>query len=126
MNAQEIFDTVARHLMTQGAQALRKKPGLNDETCAYRGDDGKKCAVGALIPDNIYVPEMDQGTDTSVRALLRRFPTELPAYFYENTDLLDQLQDVHDDNPDGDFRYDLEHVAEGHGLSTAVLEEFRP
>lgn len=28
--------------------------------CVYRSPDGKKCAAGQLIPDDQYIPEMDQ------------------------------------------------------------------
>ena len=55
MTNQEIFDKVYRHLLTQNAKSMRF--GLrNGKQCAYRGDDGLKCAIGCLIPDDKYDP----------------------------------------------------------------------
>jgi hypothetical protein len=45
---QETFDYVVNHLRKQGKQSLY---GRN---CAYRGENGLKCAVGVLIPDELY------------------------------------------------------------------------
>lgn len=45
---QELFDRVVTALIRQG------RPSLNDSACAYRGDDGAKCAVGHLISDEVY------------------------------------------------------------------------
>lgn len=50
MNLQETFDRVAIHLVEQNRQAI-----LDDgSSCAYRGEDGTKCAFGILIPDQLY------------------------------------------------------------------------
>lgn len=56
MNAQETFDTVARHLLTQGQ---RSTAGGGAEACRYRGSEGRKCAAGVLIPDAVYVEDME-------------------------------------------------------------------
>ncbi len=32
---------------------------LADDTCAYRSPDGKKCAVGILIKDEFYGPDLE-------------------------------------------------------------------
>lgn len=50
---QEIFDHVAKHLLTQNEQAAyRDEDG--DLICEYRVFDGKQCAIGCLIADNEY------------------------------------------------------------------------
>lgn len=59
MNHQEIFDTVLDHLVSQRAQSLRYVGG-KAPTCAYRGLDGRKCAAGALIPDEYYDTALDK------------------------------------------------------------------
>ena len=47
---QEVFDRVASHLLTQSARSL-----LPDGSgCAYRGANGRMCAVGCLIADYEY------------------------------------------------------------------------
>lgn len=60
---QLIFDTVARHLLTQGTRAVTEY----GRACRYRGPDNTKCAIGALIPDDIYSDHLEGG---GVHALL--------------------------------------------------------
>lgn len=55
MTSQEVFDTVVKHLRTQGQKAIDKKRG----GCAYKTDDGLRCAIGCLIEDKEYSPKME-------------------------------------------------------------------
>ena len=52
MTAQEIFDKVVKHLLTQGRKSIHEKT----RTCMYRNTNGDMCAVGALLPDELYHP----------------------------------------------------------------------
>lgn len=54
MTEQELFDTVALHLITQGKRATNQQ-GVP----VYRASDGSKCAIGIIIPDRLYVPEIE-------------------------------------------------------------------
>ncbi len=54
MSPQELFDTVATHLLTQRKPAMARDAG-GSETCCYRTEDGRKCAAGCLIPDDVDV-----------------------------------------------------------------------
>ncbi len=54
MTKQEIFDKVKAHLLAQGKRAVN-----GDGNCMYRGMDGTKCAVGCLIPDELYTPLLE-------------------------------------------------------------------
>ena len=93
MIAQEIFTTATKHLLKQGARAETEDPRTHIAGCMYRAPDGKKCAVGCLIPDKLYDPRMEK---KGVSVLLENFPN-LPKYFEENLELLKDLQDIHDD-----------------------------
>jgi hypothetical protein len=66
MTDQEIFDTVAKHLIAQGKQSLLPQVAGDSEYngCAYRGENGTKCAIGCLIPDELYNPIIE---NTSVQ-----------------------------------------------------------
>jgi hypothetical protein len=57
MNAQEIFDKVVTHLRTQGKQAKN-----TSDDCVYRRPNGLMCAVGCLIPDELYDPALEGAT----------------------------------------------------------------
>lgn len=43
------FDHVVSNLIRQGKQSID-----GDNGCAYRTEDGRKCAIGHLIPDEAY------------------------------------------------------------------------
>lgn len=60
---QDLFTKMFRGLESQGfQQSLLEAPivrcGLESK-CAYRGLEGRKCAVGQLIPDHNYTPHME-------------------------------------------------------------------
>lgn len=85
MNAQEIFDTVHKHLIEQGGQAM------NGSVCTYRDASGKSCAVGCLIPDDLY----DEGMEYKSVAELAASKKAL-SFFGEHRELLIRLMRIHD------------------------------
>lgn len=50
-SAQEVFDQVSNHLLTQN-KVSKFKGSIN--ICLYRGDNNTKCAIGCLIADEEY------------------------------------------------------------------------
>lgn len=111
MTNQEIFDTVAQHLLTQNSRAI-DTGGL----CSYRAPDGKKCAVGILIPDNSYKPHFE---GFSVSALISH--NLLPDFSTEQSTLLFSLQRIHDTAQVDTWRERLQAVAENYNLNSKVL-----
>lgn len=65
---QGIFNTVITHLRKQGIRAkvdVKVGLGRTNPQCRYRGDNETMCAVGCLIPDNLYDTDMeDVAVDT--------------------------------------------------------------
>lgn len=125
MTPQEIFDKVATHLFAQGEMAMDP----NTDTCRYRTQDGKKCAIGCLIPDELYDQRME---GCSVSGLVgAKFL--LPSFFNENIHFLDNLQRVHDGigcwSSEESLRTELAKVADTYNLSTKILSQltlYRP
>lgn len=115
MNSQEVFDTVAKHLFAQGERSMDERAW----GYAYRAVDGKKCAIGILIPDREYDPSME---DTAVRDIL----VDVPSLNGIPTHLLTALQQVHDFSgnwcADGAMKDSLAAIAKNFGLSPAVLD----
>ena len=111
MNNQEAFTTVARHLLTQKERALNHNPyNPSNPLCAYRAEDGKKCAIGCLIPDDLYVKEME---DLPVRRLITDFPNIALLFKDVDISLLKKLQLVHDDQRDiTPWQIQLRRIAE--------------
>jgi hypothetical protein len=89
MTRQEIFDKVVAHF------AVQREAAVEDGVRMYRTPDGRKCAIGALIPDEMYSPCFE---DKPVRALLREFPEIMMASGLSecSAGFLFALQDAHD------------------------------
>jgi hypothetical protein len=117
MEPQEIFDRVATHLFTQGHRATM----FDDSICAYRASNGDKCAIGVLIPDDVYEPAMEFRRVTTLINL--GFP--LPVFMARNVPLLTALQEVHDDvrswRSTGAMKMNLEIVARRYDLDAGIL-----
>lgn len=121
MKPQEIFNKVATHLFTQGTRAMAD-PDCHSGQCMYRGPNGSKCAVGVLIPDELYRKNMETRT---INGLLDDEEVVLPAWMTENRQLLWSLQCVHDQyeawGSSMAMRRKLNAVAVAQGLDAAVL-----
>lgn len=76
----EQFDKIANHLIKQGKRSKISWSG-DYGMCAYRGEGGTKCAIGAVIPDHLYNEKMESRTFAT---LLIDFP-ELKPYLYPLT-----------------------------------------
>lgn len=108
MNNQQTFDRIVAHLRQQ------KRQSVNDHSCLYRGPNGTSCAVGCLIPDDLYDPKME---GNSVESVCDVYPSVGRMFREWGVDpcLLTDMQRVHDDfhNPGtltdrttGEFRMD--------------------
>lgn len=77
------------------------------------------CAVGCLIPDDLYSPKME---GIWVGRLVEEFP-ELKK-FIPNLALARSLQSVHDVYDCDDWKSELRRVAGGFNLSDKILKRF--
>jgi len=90
MTKQEIYDKVCKHLAKQKTRATVLG------SCAYRTDDGKKCAVGCLIPYHVWRKEVGaNNTGVGLDALCEESPWA-KKNFGRNLNLLTELQNAHD------------------------------
>lgn len=113
MTAQEIFDTVAEHLLNQNAKAV--------DECGvpmYYAPDGKKCAIGCLIPQELYKEEME-GLGASNVFDAFRMNDIVSGECYN---LVDYLQYVHDELDVEKWRASLVTVAEYYNFSLDKLQ----
>lgn len=115
---QETFDVVARHLLTQNKRSRVIDEGAVSSSCAYRGDDGLKCAVGCIIPDEYYTKDFEGNRvdHEIIRDLLNFLGYDLA--------LLKQLQNVHDLFEPHRWAKHLRDTAHMYGLRDTVLDEF--
>ena len=105
MKNQTIFNKVAKHLLKQGVRS-ESNPG----NCRYKGPNGLKCAVGALIPNKVYSENFEGLTVLCLRKNGEYF-TEEDGYSESNIALLWALQFIHDDLPCDDWKLYLSKLA---------------
>lgn len=118
LSAQVIFNRVANHLLTQNAKAMRARYHEDGERysadiCAYRADDGKKCAVGCLIPDYLYDSNIEAMSCSAGRV---RDILEFSGVSTDKIKLLESLQYIHDNDEVREWPKELEKVASNNGL----------
>lgn len=108
-HAQEVFDQVARHMMTQ------KEKSQDNHSCLYRSD-GLKCAAGCLIADEEYSKDFERkGWGGLVQEGSVPGAHEL---------LIKDLQRVHDLKDPEEWKDWLLEVAEEYELSHGVLDDY--
>ena len=123
MTRQWVFDTVARHLLTQRRKSQTRRQEPEDKTpalCAYRGYDGLKCTIGCLIPDELYDVAMENRT---VSTLVSEFD-ELHDFLCDDILLMQRLQRLHDSRQPSEWEEGLYGIAIAYELLATVLEEF--
>lgn len=126
---QEIFDFVLAKIREQGRPSYSPEGG----TCYYRGPDGTKCAVGHLIPDEIYSSFMEGMNPWALRHdFVRAAPKSVTAVPRAGwTTFLGGLQLAHDSaakaQEDGEdfletFEKNMKHLAEDMELTYSSPE----
>lgn len=99
MNTQEIFTKVATHLLRQNKRSSNPRQsaptGDGYGYCAYRGAGGTSCAVGCLIEDEHYDPEIE-GESAHSRAVTAALRASGIPITPEALSLLSKLQNLHD------------------------------
>ena len=118
MNRQEVFDTVAAHLLKQGAKS---RGILNGEMeCKYRGHGGLKCAIGILIKDECYSRDLEGKTPCGIAVMdaLRNSGIDVQAF---DRRFLEELQWIHDLRPPKEWARALERFAVDESLNADVV-----
>ena len=132
MTNQEIYDDVLAHLRKQGKAAVN-----TGGDCQYRGASGTSCAVGCLIPDELYdplieglsvvplvkatMPEDRKHQAQALRPVLARIKNHIGA---KHLPLLCELQDAHDldlfDSGLVAWEKEMHRIARDFGLTALV------
>ena len=113
LTKQDIFNTAANGLLKQG------KKSMDRSSCMYRGQNGLKCAIGMLMPDNLYdsIMEGQSANESDVMKTLN-----VP-YTAEYADFLNHLQGVHDECPPYEWDRELVNFAHHYDLNPLPMYE---
>lgn len=112
MSVQEVFDTVAKHLLTQGRRCELSK------RCLYHLvlPDGKtmQCAAGCLIDPDEYDSRIDgmAWEDLVTRGFVGM----------RHRSFIQRLQSLHDEVPPQAWRFSLYNIAVELGLNSEVVD----
>ena len=107
---QTVFDKVVKHLLTQKRRSESKRG------CAYRGEGGAMCAVGCLISDKAYDPEIEGSSVFHLRVQETLAESGVPTYNRMRF-LLADLQYLHDECSISLWKEDLQDLAKQHNLT---------
>lgn len=125
---QELFDIAATNLLTQNKKSFGACSGQSGNGCDYRGAEGTKCAVGHLIPDEVFTQDMDEGI--TAWNLLDNFP-ELENFLLaadrprnESELFLREMQTIHDNNDIEDWPESFKRLAERLKLDASCVTNF--
>lgn len=121
MTKQEMYDIAAAHLLKQGKKAEMETvgaTGINAMQCRYRMLDPETgatlmCAIGCLIPDKVYSPEMENRNVWSLREQWPDLADEWP----RDHSFLADLQNIHDAYVPDQWAHELRQFAENFGLT---------
>ena len=110
MNEQELFNQAVVHCATQGRRST--VPDDSDQ-CLYRGPDGLRCVVGALIFDEEYTSDIEGRVASLV----------LPDRLVPFANLCDRLQTAHDESESPEkLRQRLRLVARYFDLDSSLVD----
>jgi len=114
LSTQDIFDQVATHLLKQNTKAWQDPIGnvyLDEKT-------GKTCAIGCLFLPGEYNPKME---NWEVCRLIKE--GLLPKRLIPFQNLLECLQEIHDNIEPTEWREELQTLAKYYSLSSQIFEE---
>lgn len=116
LNSDEgVFEFVKQHLIHQGQKSVRHKVSSQHElyfgihnNCCYRGVENLKCAIGCLVENDFYDPNMEQKdiSNDFVRVIVKQ---SLPNW-KPNWDMLQDLQELHDEYYPEEWEWKLEEL----------------
>ena len=93
----DVFEFIKNHLIEQGQRSLMD----DGMACAYLGFEGKKCAVGVLIREDIYHSSIEEKPVN--HSLVRSAVTKSVPNWKINIEMLGELQSIHDGASDYDW-----------------------
>ena len=121
MSKQLIYDAVKAHLLAQNEKSTRIGTDGNVYNAYHQPATTKKCAIGSLILDALYVTSIEGKNveDPAVMTLLRN------SAIISDTEMIDgnmqrflrQLQDIHDTMATTDWSAALNELAKFNALT---------
>jgi len=108
---QTVFNRVARHLLKQNEKAV-----CDNGYCMYLGNNRLKCAIGCLIPNSLYMVDLEENPVESdeIMDILKKVIN----FDKVNDKILRSLQNLHDSCGVDTWKRGLSKVAKKYKLKT--------
>jgi len=113
--SQQVFDQTAVHLLTQGVKSFDEE----NHECRYRGPENRMCAAGCLMTDEEYAALQ---TDGAVEGTIWGGVVDGHSLTHQHEDLIRDLQKVHDNCNEEDWKENLIALAAHHNLNTQAID----
>lgn len=115
MTRQEMLNKMVAGMESQNWERSTTADGTK---CVYRGENGRKCAVGHLIPDSKYAPAMDMSYgDTSILGIYKDYGL----FDHDTAEFLIDFQTAHDEPYSTDERRsEFKRIAKAYGLEWPI------
>lgn len=127
---QQIFDKIVTKLRAQNKRSIaiyKDYEGIPNEGCAYRGENGCRCAIGWMIPNKYYrkwmegfTPDTHQGGNYT-----KLYETLIKVGFTDDQiEFMKRLQSIHDiENQWNNREYYWTRVANYYGLTVPLAPQ---
>jgi len=105
----------ARHLLKQGRPSYRRRRD-GRIVCLYRGPDGTSCAIGGVLPDDLYKRSFDKNPINASQLLEKVIGKKAATALGYAADQIQRIHDTWAGANDCDIRYvisDLDYDAPG-------------
>lgn len=111
---QRAFDDMVTHLRQQGVRSTTRNE-YGDSICAYRGEEGRKCAVGALIADEHYQKSLE-GSIGNCAEVVNAVNASGYDIRYAEAGILALMQGIHDNVYPDKWEDTIRDLAKQQGL----------
>lgn len=116
MSLKDLFNDVKTHMLKQGMKAIDEQGN-----CCYKTESGLKCAIGCLIPDELYDLYFEGKGVGAVVGFSNGNPDNYPVRNYlmnkysvdsfaKMKNLLFKLQDIHDEIDETNWGVELDKL----------------
>lgn len=125
MTTQEAYEKIRAYFSRDGADLAYEAYDDGARKCLYRTADGRKCAVGCLIPDELYRPRFEgnavDGIVNTEDAALRELLNGKSVEGARKLTFLVEAQEAHDGSMSvREFIERLDELAAEHNLNVAA------
>ncbi len=119
LTRQDVFDIVAGCLLRQNARAT----AFDGVKCMYRAPDGKRCAIGWVMPDEVYHQTLEflGVRDLAMQMINTNYADAFARFLYAHMDMLRDLQEMHDARQPSEWPVALHVIAQRHCLNAETV-----